>query len=231
MELQDLGQVLGGCLIGSFIVVLAAWYRSDAVRGELLGLDPSWSFSESWASNVTVASAALLAVLGSSDVVASVLGDEADVLGVVVVASAVAAGLVAIAPLIVKASVSTNGHVTAAGLFVAAIVTLTAASFEGLVLALNANEIMEGDAWLWVGMVVLALLAVYGYRSLKTTFALTEAAPESESDTLKGARLIAAAIAGGPSMNITNFAEEWPKVEKQLTPTPSPARRRTSSIL
>lgn len=231
MLLEDLGQLLAGCLAGSFVVVLVAWYRAKKEGGELPGLEPGWSFSESWASNVTIGSAALLAVLGSSDVVASVLGEDADVLGVVIVASAVAAGLVAIAPLVVKALVAESGSVTVMGLFIAATLTLTGASFEVLVLALNADQLVQGNAWLIVGIAILALLALYGYRSLEMTFKLTEPPPESESDTIRGARLIAAAIAGARTFDLDSFASQWGEVSQAIEPTRSPGKRRTSSIL
>lgn len=161
------------------------------------GLDPSWSFTESWASNVTVGSTALLAVLASSEVATTVLGDRGSrALGVVLVASAVSTALVGLAPLVIKAFVAQSGSTHAAGLGIASFLTLTGVGLEIGVATTSADRIYGGGKpyLMLSGLVVTGVVAVYAFRTLNDLFGRTDPPPSEQSDTMKAAVIVANAI-------------------------------------
>jgi len=82
--------------IGLMIAVLiVAWIKGTRPWDSLPSLDDSWSFKDSWVSNVTVVGGLLAGIFGSSDVLTGVLGDDADEsLALATIGGAVAVALI-----------------------------------------------------------------------------------------------------------------------------------------
>jgi hypothetical protein len=190
---------LGIAAIASTIVVAVALFSRSRSDGswDLPGIDGSWSLTESWASNITIGATALLAVLGASDVVGEFLEEsEADAaLGPIVVASAFSVALVGLAPLVIKAFTTSDGHIHGLALAVAAAVTLSGVGLQIGVATEQARTVFP-DAEVWIvvaALVVSGVLAVYAYRSLRELFGKSTGETE-DSEVMKAAKLIAAAI-------------------------------------
>jgi hypothetical protein len=152
----------------------------------LPGLGGKYDFSKSWASNVTIISGAFAAVFGSSEVVKAILGKEdKSVLAVVVVAAAVAVGLVAAGPLIVLATRS-GKYPSAGGLLLAAVFTLAGAGGQlGVLVQTGANlELgLVDEVVPFLGGLGTVLLLVYGFRSLNQ--ALSDGLSDPDPDTVE----------------------------------------------
>ncbi len=149
-----------------------------------------WDFSESWASTATVGTAGLAALFGSSDVVIALKGDKATLAPVIVVASAVALGLVTAAPLVVKAASDSVKGESAVAISVAAWMTVGAALFEGTVIVWLAKDLTELGGWgdwpaklAW--LVTAVLLIAYAYRSLRVL--LESPTPDQVAEATKSA--------------------------------------------
>lgn len=79
--------------------------RKKLWREPLPGLGHKYDVTKSWASNITIVTSVFAGVFGSSAVVKTIIGKDPDsVLAVAVVAAAIAAGLVAIAPIVIGAT-------------------------------------------------------------------------------------------------------------------------------
>ena len=229
LTLTDLELPLSIALVAALIVAIAGWYTSEGEGATLKGLSSDWSFTESWASNVTIGSAALVVLLGSSEIATEIFGDDTDVLSAVVVASGIAAALVAVAPLMVKAFAD-DGHATVPGVFLGSILTLTGASFETLTVAWNAAEALGSDLWLWVGLAVFLLINYYGFQSLRFIFSKVEESKVPPSDTIRGAEIIARALFASRSLTAgteTSAAIEAFSDEVGDLTGPTPARRKS----
>ncbi|MCB5170429.1 hypothetical protein LG634_37255 [Streptomyces bambusae] len=165
-------------LLGAAIVVgvtFVAWVgkaRSEWAR-PLKYLDDSWSFKDSVASDMTLLAAAFTGVFGASGVLKA-LGDKTDsVMALATVGSAVGLGLVGAAPFVVQAFRKEN-HVTAWGLAVGTVVTMTGTAGLLWVVLLAARDLEMGDfgsGELWtLAILASALLAIYAgtntYHSL-----------------------------------------------------------------
>lgn len=237
--MTELGEIvpwmIGSAIVSALVVigavVTSSWVRKSEATGALYGLSSSWTFSESWASNVTVASTALLAVLASTDVVPVALGDDQaeSALAIVLVASAISAGLVGLAPLVLKALVTADGYFHAAGLSIAALLTLTGVGIEIGVASANADRLFGGDTPYIVitGLVVAAVAATYGFRSLHDLLKRTETVPDPPSETLQAAGLIAEAIlaaAGQAALDEVKSLGETREAD------PPPPRRRAAIL-
>ena len=90
-------------------------------RKELPGLGTSWSFKDAWVTNATLASSLLVTLLAGSDLLNNLLGDKGKaLLTLLAVSSALAALLVGIGPLILKAVGRKVEMPTVGGMFLAA---------------------------------------------------------------------------------------------------------------
>jgi hypothetical protein len=90
-------------------------------RKELPGLGTSWSFKDAWVANATLASSLLVTLLAGSDLLNNLLGDKGKaLLTLLAVSSALAALLVGIGPLILKAVGRKVEMPTVGGMFLAA---------------------------------------------------------------------------------------------------------------
>lgn len=182
-----------------------------SLRTPLPGLGSKYDFSKSWASNVTIISGAFAAVFGSSEVLKALLGAEDEsVLAVVVVAAAIAIGLVTAGPLIVLAT-RAGKHPSAGGLLLGAVFTLGAAGGQLGVLVETGSSLDLGrvdEAVLVLGVLGGLLLLVYAFRSLLTalTDGFTEPDPDVEvatqTDALDAEYLAQVVGAIGPDQRI-----------------------------
>ncbi len=90
-------------------------------RKELPGLGTSWSFKDAWVANATLASSLLVTLLAGSDLLDNLLGDKGKaLLTLLAVSGALAALLVGIGPLILKAVGRKVEMPTVGGMFLAA---------------------------------------------------------------------------------------------------------------
>jgi uncharacterized membrane protein len=201
------------------LVIYAIWsVRSNASeRGPLTslkGLDASWSFSDSWLSNVTAASGLLVAVAGSSDFLKSVLGDKADaVVGVATVAGLIVTGLVGAAGVLVLAVRKPEAtEVSIGGLVLGTAVALGAAGGQvwALLWLLDAVDLGAAGHWILLGAAVFATLLLLVYACTSIIGFLThgtEADPVTDSFALPPSAELAAvavAVAGlGEPANVT----------------------------
>jgi hypothetical protein len=138
----------------------------------------SWSFGGSWASNVTVVGGLLAGVLGSSDLLKQVLGAAAaGALAVVTIAGAISAALIGAAGIVaITSQTRAKGEFTAGGLLAASAIALGGGGGQLIVVYLVSRDLDLGggttEKYLVPGLLfaALALLAIYGYRSLQGVF-------------------------------------------------------------
>jgi hypothetical protein len=68
-------------------------------------LDPSWSFKDSWVSNVTIAAGLLTGIFGSSETLKAIIGDEAEnSIAAAIVGAAIAAAFVGAGPIVLQST-------------------------------------------------------------------------------------------------------------------------------
>jgi hypothetical protein len=217
--------IFGGLFIAACIclVVLAARRSASGwtYSTELKYLDSTWSFTDSWVSNVTVIGGLLAGIFGSSSVVKALLGNDADSsIALATVGAAVAAAIIAAGPIVLLATksqparkskraarrVNARGSattrsgdcITLGGFVFAAVVTLTGAAGEIWVVYRSAQKLDLGG-WqhkiVYLAVLGFALLALYAIRTIPATIIHGTTAPDAvRSDTLKAADLIVAAL-------------------------------------
>jgi len=137
------------------------------LRTELKGLSTDWSFKDNWVSNITLGSAAIVTLLGTSGVLKAILGSEPEaVLGLLAVAGAIAALLVAIGPLILKMIGKRAGTPTIWGMLLAATVTLSATMFLIVAVGWEAYDLTAGGARFFVlGVTTFVVFVVFWYST------------------------------------------------------------------
>ncbi len=133
-------------------------------------LESSWSFSESWTTNVTLAASILSGIFGSSEVVTSLVGENGKgSAALATVGAAVAASFIAGGSLIVLASKTKDEHLSLGGLLAAAAVTL-AGGFGEIWVLFRAGDRLDLGGWQDASAVLAAaaalLLAWYAIRSI-----------------------------------------------------------------
>ncbi|MGY1754373.1 hypothetical protein [Blastococcus sp. SYSU D01042] len=142
----------------------------------LPGITADWSFTDTWASNAGLATALFTGLFAATDPLEIVLGtDSSQAQSTIVIASALAAGLIGAAPLLLvicKRRFEKEGgvarHNTIGGVLAASWVVITAST--GLVLAAAAAL---DRPWPWViAVAVCLLLLVYSWKSVPQTLAL-----------------------------------------------------------
>jgi uncharacterized membrane protein len=178
--------------------------RREKPNAPLTYLESTWSFGESWATNVTLAAGLLTATFGSTEVVTSLVGKNGEgsaALGTV--GAAVAASFVAAGSLIVLASKTKDGeHISLGGLLAASTVTLAGAAGEiwvlyraGERLDLNGMQDLAGV----VGGVAILLLVWYAARSVPAVIDNGKTAPAAApSDVLTAGAMIVDALKAVP---------------------------------
>ena len=151
-------------------------------KSEVRGLEAGWSFKDSWAANLTVATTAFVALLNSADTLTAILGEKPEAaLAVMTVAGLVSAIVIAIANTIAKLVGRDPAKVTAGGLIVSTSLVVFAAGLQtvtvgGTALALATEWPFQVLAVLLTAAVGVVLIA-YARASMHTT--LTKGAPES----------------------------------------------------
>jgi hypothetical protein len=138
----------------------------------LVNLPDDWSFSESWATNITVGAALLTGIFGNTETVKAFLGDDAEssiALATVGAAVAVAfAGAGGVVLLAFKQRLPVSGY-TVFGMLAAASVTLAGAFGEIWILFFTVKDLDLGGVQHYVVYVTVgatALLVIYAFRSL-----------------------------------------------------------------
>jgi hypothetical protein len=171
--------------IAALLVVLIAtvrWYMAadDDAFGflaPLKQLDAAWSFTDSWVTNLTFATAVVTGLFGASGILEAVLGDAAkNSIALATVGSAIAAAFVAMGQVFVLATKKTakkgyedGGRMTVIGMLGGAALTLTGAFGEIFVLAeAGSNLDLAGreDAIELLALMATGLLVWYGIRGL-----------------------------------------------------------------
>jgi hypothetical protein len=193
--------LLGGLLIAATIF-FACWRTSDiSPTKPLIYLEATWSFSDSWVSNVTVAGALLTGIFGSSGVITALLGEDAtSSVALATVGVAIATAFISAGPLVLGATKSSDSEFnTAGGLLAASAVTLTGAFGEIWILWRTGQALSLGG---WENRIVIvaiaaaALLGIYAFRSLLATLnqGIKKPPPPAPSETIAAAKLIVEAL-------------------------------------
>lgn len=153
----------------------------------LTGLSASWSFHDSWATNITAGSGLIVLVLGSSDVLKGVLGANSQgAINVATVAGAVSIALIgASGVLVLTIKRAIDSDTTVGGLLAGTSVALGAATGEVWAIAVGLNQVTLGGAgdflkWIAAGLATL-LLTAYAWTSITglLTQGATAAAPHT----------------------------------------------------
>jgi hypothetical protein len=222
--------VLDYFLLGFFLAlfaVLYAWFVWTGHLGDGKGhsftrplpkLDPTWSFKESWVANITVAATVVTLFLGSSEVIKSLLGDDAEAeLAVLIVSAALSASLVAAGQVALLAAKS-EGQVTVFGLLLGALLVLMGSFGELLVLMDVGQDLDIGgqeDTVVAAAVLAIILLLVYAVRTLIAT--LRQGAAPDAGVAVSEARLLAAAtLLGEARVNLRNAPEKLRDLEEGL---------------
>lgn len=188
------------------IVLIVASIKGTPPSASLPSLDDSWSFKDSWVSNVTVVGGLLAGIFGSSDVLTGVLGDDADeALALATIGGAVAVALIGAAGVVVIAlKTISSGKFTAFGVLAGSTIALGAAGGQlGAVYECARKLELGGEEdhlskYLIAGLV---LLGVYGFLSVlgvliqgHTEKPDEDPAAEPVSESLFAAAVIAASV-------------------------------------
>lgn len=129
------------------LVALAYFVRLSSRDKPLEYLESAWSFKESWASNVTVATGLLAGIFGSSEVVTALVGENGkSSVALATVGAAAAAAFVAAGPLIVLSSKTNDDFLTVGGLLAASVATL-AGGFGEIWVLFRAGERLDLGGW------------------------------------------------------------------------------------
>lgn len=170
------------------------------MKTPLTGLGTDWSFSDSWVANATLGATALIALIAAADVLKAVLGAEPEAaLALITVASAVAAFLVGLGPLILKAVGKETGIPTVGGAVLAGIVVLAGSLLQVAAVTIQAM-VLSSHLWLQgilllVGLFTAAFVTLYGARSLPGLIATgITVAPAETPPEIRAAWIVAKAI-------------------------------------
>lgn len=185
-----------------FVALVAAGLVAYFLRGKTLALknlEASWSFTDSWVSNLTFIAAFSTAIFGSAEVVKVALGENADSsIALATVGGAVAAAFAGAGPLILIALKNPNdGTYSVLGLLFAAAMTLAGALGELWILDEVGGDLnLGGTENFLTGALVIAAVLILAY-ALSTLYQLLKEdkpTPEEVSDTIKAAEMIVKAL-------------------------------------
>lgn len=225
--------------LGAAFAVMAtvlAWKLGPNARGGrwplglgegLPGLNGKWTWESSQLTSVTVVAALFTGLLGSTDVLAKILGDEAEgPVAVVVVASALATALVGAAPFILallRDEPETYGTTDAPNNYRASGVLCATALVEiasvGLVLSI-AWTLWDSEipnVWIAVGAVAAAVLAVvYGARSMRRTLKIGMVESKAEQAVREAAKAVRQANRGRTEAALVTAASACEAAESAI---------------
>jgi len=188
----------------------------------LVGLGTDWSFKDNWVSSVTIGSGALVGLLAASGVLKSVLGAEPKAaLGLLAVAGAVAAALVAIGPLLVKVFGSNLAVPSIGGTLAAAFVTLTGTIGQIVALTWQVQNLANGtvaEALVAIGVLTGLVVFVYAARTLWYYLSTGAVAPQpaGEPVEIQAARIIAAALKQEPEPELETLSWTAPQYAQPI---------------
>jgi len=160
------------------------------LTSEVDGLEAGWSFKDSWAANLTVATTAFVALLNSADTFTAVLGEEPEAaLAIMTVAGLVSAVLIAVANTVAKLVGDSPSKVTTGGLILSTSLVVAAAMLQIGTVGGVALTLVDGVV-AWIAVIVLTLtvaaaLLWYAGATLKSTLeagAVDAALPVIPSD-------------------------------------------------
>lgn len=236
-------------------VMLFALFRDKEehrLGTKLEHLDEGWSFKDSWVSNITIVAALLTGLIGSSDVLTAVLGDDAEgSLALATVGAAIAAAMVAAGPIVLVICKSGKSY-TVGGLLLAAGIVLAGAAGQIWVTYRAGTKLDLGDAedYLWLGAAAAGLLLlVYAYKSIAEVLAIGTTAPEKAkykpSDAIVAAWIIVKELRRGrattrrrgiapeeedAAADEAEDAAAFDQLQSDLEAMPPPARRRAAIL-
>jgi hypothetical protein len=211
----------------------------ENLKGRLPGILKDWSFTDSYVSNLGLAAALFTGIFGSTDVLSSIFGEDSVApKSVALVATAVSAALVGSGPLFLILFQCPDMTQTVRGVLIASTVAL--AGNLGLIGVLGFGLQAVVNLWFAVAAVAVALFVlVYAFISMGTTLRKGSRLPQPapDSDALKAASLIAAAImaqggAAGPTVEeVKAAAEEALQEFPELASAPQPERGRVTAAM
>jgi len=204
-------------------------------------LDQTYSFKDSWVSNVTVIGGLLTGVFGSSTVVTALGTDAKNAVALATVGAAVAAAFIAAGPILLLSTKDKEGYITTGGLLAAAALTLGGASGELWTVYKSGASLDLGG---WQNRLVIplaigfALLALYSFRAAVTTLQHGTTKPPAvpPSPTIVAARMVVEALKAQPSVNAVHVQSAIDSLtpddfKVQAGPVePEPHRRRTALL-
>ncbi len=234
---------LGTALIW-VLVIYGLWLRGnwgdDHVRKSplacLSGLETSWSFRDSWATNVTAAGGLVATVLGSSSFLNDVLGSGGqDAIGIATIAGVISLALIGAAGVLVLTVKNPDEAETSiGGLLAGTSVALGAAGGQVWAVTLALHDVDLGAAgtlkWIAAGLATLLLVgyaftSVYGLLTLgATSVAVGDPLSPPPAPELVAAAILAAAGDG----QVTH--QSVTEVLTALRPAQAPASRRTHAL-
>jgi hypothetical protein len=202
-----------------------------APNTELTHLDATWSFGDSWVSNVTVLGGLLAGIFGSSEVVTALLGDDAgSSVALAIVGAAVAAAVISAGAIVLLATKSKNDFVTVGGFLLASALTLSGAAGELWVVYRSGQRLDLGgweDEIVWMAVAGFVLLGFYAIRTIPATIRIGTTQPEEPgpSDTIKAAKMIVAALKAQERFDADSFEDALRELSgTQVAATPRPRR-------
>lgn len=152
------------------------------LESEVKGLEAGWSFKDSWAANLTVATTAFVALVNSADTLKAVLGEEPKAaLAVMTVAGLISAAIIAIANTVAKLLGKSVAEVTTRGLILSTSLVVFAAGLQAGTVGGSALTLVDG--WQATSIVLLVTIAVgavlvwYAVMSMRGTLESGAPAP------------------------------------------------------
>jgi uncharacterized membrane protein len=195
-------------------------------------LDDSWSFKDSWVSNVTVVGGLLAGIFGSSDVVKAMLGEDADgAVALATIGGAISIALIGAAGVLVIALKTLGGgKFTAGGVLLGSALALGAAGGQLVVVYESAKDLDLGgheDDLTPFLIAAILLLVLYGFLSVLGVLIQGHKKPEDRdpakapvSETTFAAAVLAAAMR--PDNPVTRAAVQQ-QIDALKAPGPPPA--------
>ncbi len=146
-------------------------HRPIGFYDPLPGVDPKWSFTDSWATSVSGLGTLVVALLGTSSALKAILGQEPTVfLANVLVAGVIAAFFTGAAPMLTKA-VGNSTTACVGGVLIGGILTMAGVAGQLWVVGRQFSELSLANAlWGWAGyclpFVLAGLMILYGFVTL-----------------------------------------------------------------
>lgn len=163
-------------LLVSLVVLLVMLYTNEKMTfgTRLTNLPSTWSFKESWATNVTAGGGILAGIVGSTEVVKAFLGTEASSsIALAIVGGAVAVAFVTFGGLLVQTVKYVDSETPTAGGFVLGASCTLAGAFGELVTLYVTGHSLELGGWqdrlLPIVIVIGIVLTIYAVISVRAT--------------------------------------------------------------